>query len=116
MPTSKMLHLPDPWLQRVRAILQAYLPDAEVWAYGSRVNGDYYEASDLDLVARFPEAVEKSKRFSALDEAKDAFTESNLPIIVQIVDWNAIPQSFRDEISAGYALVQAAPGQRSDRR
>ena len=49
--TSK-LHLPGRYLQMVQAILQTHLPNAEVWAYGSRVNGDYYEASDLDLVVR----------------------------------------------------------------
>ncbi len=53
-PTKPRLHLPDSYLHKVQDILHAHLPQAEVWAYGSRVNGDYYEASDLDLVARQP--------------------------------------------------------------
>lgn len=106
MPGSQPLHLPEPWLREVRAILRAHLPEAEVWAYGSRVNGDHYDASDLDLVAHLPDSVEKLKRFTRLDEVKEAFVESKLPIIVQIVDWNAIPQSFRDEILAGYVVIQ----------
>lgn len=103
---TKTLHIPAAWLQQVHSILNQHLPDAEILAYGSRVNGDYYDASDVDLAARFPATVEKLKRITRLDAAKEAFVESNLPIIVQIVDWDAIPQSFRDEILAGYVIVQ----------
>ena len=100
--TSK-LHLPERYLQMVQAILQTHLPNAEVWAYGSRVNGDYYEASDLDLVVRQPEDL--SRQQINLDEVIDAFSESNLPIIVQLVDWARIPESFHDEIMAKYAVI-----------
>lgn len=91
--TSK-LHLPERYLQMVQAILQTHLPNAEVWAYGSRVNGDYYEASDLDLVVRQPEDL--SRR------------QSNLPIIVQLVDWASIPSDFHAEIAENYVVVQQA--------
>lgn len=101
------LHLPERFLEQVQAILQSHLSTAEVWAYGSRVTGDHYDASDLDLVTRFPQDTEKRQRYRLLDEAKEAFVESRLPIIVQIVDWDAIPQSFRDEILAGYVVVQS---------
>ena len=105
--TSK-LHLPERYLQMVQAILQTHLPNAEVWAYGSRVNGDYYEASDLDLVVRQPEDL--SRQQINLDEVIDAFSESNLPIIVQLVDWARIPESFHDEIMAKYAVIKPEVG------
>jgi len=105
--TSK-LHLPGRYLQMVQAILQTHLPNAEVWAYGSRVNGDYYEASDLDLVVRQPEDL--SRQQINLDEVIDAFSESNLPIIVQLVDWARIPESFHDEIMAKYAVIKPEVG------
>ncbi|WP_420834929.1 nucleotidyltransferase domain-containing protein [Serpentinimonas raichei] len=38
----------------MRALLQQHIPEAGVWAYGSRVRGDHYPASDLDLVVCFP--------------------------------------------------------------
>jgi len=101
--TSK-LHLPERYLQMVQAILQTHLPNAEVWAYGSRVNGDYYEASDLDLVVRQPEDL--SRRQNNLGEVIDAFSESNLPIIVQLVDWASIPSDFHAEIAENYVVVQ----------
>lgn len=34
------------------ALLGQHVPQAEVWAYGSRVNGGAHEGSDLDLVLR----------------------------------------------------------------
>ncbi len=100
------LHLPERYLQMVQAILQAHLPNAEVWAYGSRVNGDYYEASDLDLVVRQPDDLSRSQ--SNLGEVMEAFTESNLPIIVQLVDWARIPGDFHAEIAENYVVVQQA--------
>ena len=53
MPEQRTLHLPEPYAAQVRALLQQHIPEAEVWAYGSRVRGDHYAASDLDLVVRF---------------------------------------------------------------
>ena len=103
--TSK-LHLPKRYLQMVQAILQTHLPNAEVWAYGSRVNGDYYEASDLDLVVRQPEDL--SRKQINLGEVVDAFSESNLPIIVQLVDWARIPTDFHAEIAENHVVVQQA--------
>ena len=33
-------------------LLRRHVPEAEVWAYGSRVNGRSHDASDLDIVPR----------------------------------------------------------------
>ena len=51
---SDRLVLPMRYLREVERILQMVVPDVEVWAYGSRVTGTAYEASDLDLVLRPP--------------------------------------------------------------
>lgn len=112
MPEPRVLHLPDKYAQEVHRLLKLHIPRAEVWAYGSRVQGDFYEASDLDLVARFPPS-DKPELFR-LSEVTEAFQESNLPILVQIVDWDRIPQAFRDEISAGYVVIQAGEPAGSD--
>jgi len=97
------LQLPERYLQMVLTVLQNHLPNAEVWAYGSRVNGDHYEASDLDLVVRQPDDLTKAQR--NLGEVIEAFSDSDLPIIVQVVDWARIPREFQDEIMANYIVV-----------
>lgn len=50
----------------------------EIWAYGSRVNGDAHDMSDLDLVI-----LSESKKRIDIDEFidfKDALQKSNIPI------------------------------------
>ena len=106
--TDSPLFLPETYLKMVQDILQVHLPNADVWAYGSRVNGDYYDASDLDLVVRQPDDL--MQRQVNLDDVKEAFVESNIPIIVQLVDWARIPESFHEEIFVKYAVVQKGAG------
>lgn len=96
------LQLPSRYLAMVQKVLQTHLPRAEVWAYGSRVNGDCFEASDLNLVMRRPCIDEPAD----VDQAQEAFIESDLPIQVQILDWSALPAAFHAEIEAGYVVVQ----------
>jgi predicted nucleotidyltransferase len=103
------LHLPPRYLEMVRTILRQHLPQAEVWAYGSRVRGDHHDTSDLDLVARNP--LDLAQPLPLLGDVTEAFSESNLPLIVQIVDWARIPVEFHSEILAGYAVVQLADGE-----
>jgi predicted nucleotidyltransferase len=98
-----MLDLRPEWLETVKRLLALHLPEAEVWAYGSRVNGTAHEGSDLDLVVRNP--VDLSLRQSALIDLRDALTESDLPILVDVLDWALIPESFHQEIIRGGVVV-----------
>lgn len=93
-------------LAMLRVLLQQYLPHVEVWAYGSRVNGDGHDASDLDLVVRQPQ--ELKQETLEIGELREALSESNLPIRVEIVDWARIPASFQLEIEQAYVVVQTA--------
>jgi hypothetical protein len=72
-------------------------------AYGSRVHGTHHEASDLDLVLRMPNAAPCPP--GLLDTLREAFSDSNLPILVQAVDWARIPPSFRAEVDAGFVRI-----------
>ena len=98
------LDLPQKYLEQVKALLRAHAPHAEVWAYGSRVNGSSHAASDLDLVQRNPQNLQEET--SALSELKEVFSESNLPIRVDIMDWARIPESFHREIERAHVVVQ----------
>ena len=98
------LALPPRYRRMVEALLREHVPDAEVWAYGSRVNGRSHDGSDLDLVVRGPALEPLGIEFSELVEA---FQESNIPILVQAHDWARLPESFHVEIERGYVVVQA---------
>jgi len=88
----------------VLAVLRHYVPQSEVWAYGSRVTGRAHAASDLDLVIRNPKDL--SQKEKNIDELKAAFSESNLPFLVDVLDWARIPESFRQEIEKAHVVLQ----------
>ena len=90
------LDLRPEWLEIIRDILAAKLKETEVIAYGSRVTGTGHEGSDLDLVAR--NRLNPLLPVHNLAEVRNAFSESRLPILVDILDWAQIPDSFREEI------------------
>lgn len=99
------LQLPPRYLAVLRELLQRHLPATEVRAYGSRVTCKGHEASDLDLVVLNPLDLERET--AGLPALRAALSESNLPLLVDIVDWARIPESFRQEMEAAYVVVQS---------
>ena len=104
--TTLTLDLPEHYLRIVLALLQDQLPQAEVWAYGSRVHGTAFPASDLDLVVRSPDDLLRPTGLTAL---RRAFSDSNLPIRVDVLDWARIPAEFRTQIERAFVVIQPAP-------
>jgi predicted nucleotidyltransferase len=100
MPT---LELQPRHLQKLRAILAAHVPGAEVWAYGSRVNQQSHEGSDLDLVARNPCHPDTPQ--PRLYLLRNALTESDLPFLVDVLDWARLPLEFRREIERQHIVI-----------
>ncbi len=92
-------------LNMLLKLIEQYFPKAQIWAYGSRVNGDCHEASDLDLVARNLLALDQ--HLPDLFDFQEALVESNLPIRVDVVDWARIPVSFQQEIERVYVEIWA---------
>ncbi len=84
--------------ETVCSILASHFPDAEVWAYGSRVHWNATPSSDLDLVAF-------SSDKSGLANCRDAFAESSLPFRVDLFLWDEIPVNFQDRIKKEYAIL-----------
>lgn len=99
------LDLQPQYRQMLLDVLAAHAPDAEVWAYGSRVNGQAHEGSDLDLVVRNP--VHLDAPHKRLHLLRDALTESDLPILVEVLDWARIPEDMRREIEREHVVIAA---------
>ena len=68
-----------------------HVPEATIWVFGSRARGDAKPRSDLDLAIQCSAPL--SVRRLALLE--DAFTESDLPVRVDLVDYATIDDRFR---------------------
>lgn len=84
-------------------ILSTLNIDAEVWAYGSRVNGEAHDGSDLDLVIVPPDR--KKIPIDVLVNLKEQIRDSNIPIIVELFDWARLPESFHKNIIASYEVL-----------
>ncbi len=87
----------------LRAILRRFIPDAAVWAYGSRVRFNARRYADLDLVVFTPPTQRR-----AVSELKDALAESNFPFMVDLQVWDQMPESFQENIRKEYVVVQEA--------
>ena len=92
---------PENW-QIVREILQRYVPDREVWAFGSRAKWAAKEFSGLDLaiIGDTPLSI------ALTADLREAFQESALPFKIDIVDWASITPSFRQVIQATKIQIQ----------
>ena len=97
------LHLLPKHRRMLEALLRKHLPDVEVWAYGSRVNGRSHDGSDLDLVLRAPDLNEIPS--SQLEEFEEAVRESNIPFLVEARDWARLPERFHQEIEREYVVL-----------
>lgn len=98
--TRPRLDITPAQLNTVIALLKVHLPNTTVWAYGSRVLFTTHPKSDLDLIA-----FTDGKQQPALSALQDAFIESNLPFSVDLLDWNNIPEHFKDNIIANHQIL-----------
>ncbi|MBI5330589.1 MAG: nucleotidyltransferase domain-containing protein [Betaproteobacteria bacterium] len=99
-----LVDLPQRHMQTLLALLAEHTPQAQVWAFGSRVNGTAHEGSDLDVVVRNPADLKQSTEH--LFELKEAIQESALPMLVELHDWAHLPAAFHTEISRQYSVLQ----------
>jgi uncharacterized protein len=105
MPALELaaLDLPERHRSTLQTLLAKHVPQAQVWAYGSRVNGKAHEGSDLDLVLRNP--ADLAQDVPGWFELKEALQASNLPMLVDVHLWSRLPQAFHANIEAAYVVV-----------
>jgi predicted nucleotidyltransferase len=106
MRDIRQLQLSPRHLAMLRALLSQQAPEAEAWAYGSRVNGGAHEGSDLDIVLRNP-ADPKAEIKHWLD-VQEAVQESDLPMLVDVHDWAHLPTEFHRNIEQSYVVIREA--------
>ncbi len=92
-----MIDLDATYLEEIKAILRKELPNITVKAFGSRVTGRAKRYSDLDLVLIDDAPIPIGK----LNKLRFAFSDSGLPIMVDVVDWSTISTEFRAAIREG---------------
>ncbi len=91
-----MIDLSADQLARVREIIQQHVHNGEVFAFGSRVGGRAKKFSDLDLMIK----ATGDLPWRTLANLRESFEASDLPITVDVVDWNACSEQFRSQVRA----------------
>lgn len=87
--------------KKITTLLKRYVPNTEVWAYGSRGKFTAKPNSDLDMVV----FVDKEQS-TAVFELKEAFEESDLPFRVDLFVWNEVPEKFHKNIKEERVVLQ----------
>ena len=87
----------------IRLAKKSFTKPVNIWAYGSRVSGMAHEGSDLNLVVR-PDG-DGMIDLGELGVFKELLQESTIPILVQVLDWNRIPESFQANILKEYEAL-----------
>ena len=88
-------------LETVRRILREHAPELEVRAFGSRVSWTARATSDLDLALMTDEPLSIAR----VAELKAAFTKSDLPFRVDVIDWASTSESFRKVTERDYVVL-----------
>ena len=89
-------------LEIVLGILRRFVAGLEVRAAGSRASGEARRFSDLDLIIM----TERPLDISVLAGLNDAFSDSDLPFSVDVLDWASIDENFRRLIYEGSVVIQ----------
>lgn len=98
---------PEHW-EVVSDILRRHVPQFDVWAFGSRARFAAKKHSDLDLVV----VSDQPLPLSLCAAIAEAFSESDLPYRVDVVDWASTGESFRRIIERDRVVVQEAEAEK----
>ena len=85
-------------------VLALHLPDREVRVMGSRLTGRAKPFSDLDLIVSGDEPL----ALGTLANLRDAFDDSDLPFVVDIIEWSTATEAFRRVMTESGQLFRPA--------
>ena len=103
MGDQPLIDLSPDNLRIVQCILNRFVPDREVWGFGSRAKWTAKSYSDLDIAILGDEPLS----IEVMAKLNEAFRDSALPFRVDVVDWMVTSPSFRKIIEADKILIQS---------
>jgi len=98
---AEQISIPIRHLSYLLEQLKLYIPDATVWAFGSRVKGSSRTSSDLDLAVLCDKHVAQKQ----LPKLNEVFIESDIPFKVQLLDFNRLPVNMQENIKKKYVIL-----------
>lgn len=97
-----MINIRAEHLEIIKDILGKHVPEFEVRVFGSRINGNTKNYSDLDIVL----IGKQNLSINQLRKLEDSFQESDLPFRIDVIDWNRISDEFKKIIEKGFEVLQ----------
>jgi predicted nucleotidyltransferase len=95
--------LPERYKNMLTQIFESAGQPIEIWAYGSRVNGDAHAGSDLDLVVLAGNHDPLPQRM--VTGLQERIRESNIPILVELRDFHNLPERFKTNIESNHEVL-----------
>ena len=99
-----MIDLNPKHFETVQHLLAKHVPGCEVRVFGSRAKWTAGDYSDLDLVV----ICNQTSNLVQIRKLKEEFEDSNLPIRVDVLDWDIISEEFKRVIVDKYEVIQRA--------
>ncbi len=96
-----MIDLAPEHLEFISKEIKKTFPDSELRVFGSRVRGTASRYSDLDIAIVNITAID----WKDLEKLKSSISESDIPILVDIHDWQSISEEFRKIIEEKYVVL-----------
>ena len=97
-----MIDLTSEQLAVVKRILAEHVPHFEVWVFGSRVNAGAGANSDLDIAIISSTKIE----WRLIEKIKDAFSSSDLPFLVDVLDYNSMEEGVARTVRDRHEIIQ----------
>lgn len=99
-----MIDVPLEQMQILNELIAQQLPDAEIWVFGSRMEGKAKPYSDLDLVI----VLDKKMPFERYLSVRNAFDESELSFRVDVMDYHRLNPTFQKRIQDSHVVLSTA--------
>ena len=92
----------DHYKDTVIKIINAHMPHAVIYLFGSRARNDHKTGADIDIAldAGF------SIPLLTMSVIEEALEESTIPVTVDLVDVHAVDQNFLNEIKSDWIIWQ----------
>ena len=88
----------------IQGILEAHIPEREVWAFGSRVKGHVKAYSDLDIAVMG----ETSLNIATVADLKQALKDFEFPLKVDLHLGSETVKNFRQLIATNHVVIRLA--------
>lgn len=85
-------------LALITSIIRHHMSNVKIWMFGSRIKGTATKNSDCDIALIADNKIPLEK----MSLLKESFENSDLSMIIDIIDWNRISQTFQAHIKKNH--------------